>query len=296
MRTMIFGKTGQVARELASITWPKGSSVVQLARADCDIADSGAVSRAVHRIRPDAIVNAAAYTAVDRAESEPDLAQRLNRDAPAAMARACAEVGAFLIHLSSDYVFNGLKQGAYAEGDPVAPLSVYGRTKSEGETAVRKEIERHVILRTSWVFASHGNNFVRTMLRLAAEREEIRVVNDQRGTPTAARDIASAIASIIVSIAQGRSAWGTFHFASGEATTWHDFARAILDESGLRANLIAMKTADYVTAARRPMNSILDCGRIAREYGIGQPVWRQALATVLAELRGCPDLGSGAST
>jgi len=296
MRTMIFGKTGQVAGELASIAWPEGSSVVQLARADCDIADPGAVSRAVHRIRPDAIVNAAAYTAVDRAESEPDLAQRLNRDAPAAMARACAEVGGFLIHLSSDYVFNGLKQGAYAEDDPVAPLSVYGRTKSEGETAVRKEIERHVILRTSWVFASHGNNFVRTMLRLAAEKEEIRVVNDQRGTPTAARDIASAIASIVASVAQGRSAWGTFHFASSEATTWHDFARAILDGSGRRTNLIAIKTADYVTAARRPLNSILDCGRIAREYGIGQPVWRQALATVLAELSRCPDPGSGAST
>jgi dTDP-4-dehydrorhamnose reductase len=189
-----------------------------------------------------------------------------------------------------------LKQGAYAEDDPVAPLSVYGRTKSEGETAVRNEIERHVILRTSWVFASHGNNFVRTMLRLATEREEIRVVNDQRGTPTAARDIASAIASIIASIARGRSAWGTFHFASSEATTWHDFARAILDGSGLRANLIAINTADYVTAARRPMNSILDCGRIGREYGIGQPVWRQALATVLAELRGSLDPGSGAST
>jgi dTDP-4-dehydrorhamnose reductase len=296
MRTMIFGKTGQVAGELASITWPEGASVVQLARADCDIADPGAVSRAVHRIRPDAVVNAAAYTAVDRAESEPDLAQHLNRDAPAAMARACADVGAFLIHLSSDYVFNGLKRGAYAEDDAVAPLSVYGRTKSEGETAVRNGIERHVIVRTSWVFASHGNNFVRTMLRLAAERKEIRVVNDQRGTPTAARDIASAIASIVASIAQGRSAWGTFHFASSEATTWHDFARAILDGSGLRANLIAIKTSDYETAACRPMNSVLDCGRIAREYGIGQPVWRQALATVLAELRGSLDPGRGAST
>lgn len=295
MRTMIFGATGQVARELASTTWPEGSSIVQLTRADCDIADSNSVGCAVRRIRPDAVVNATAYTAVDRAELEPDLARRANHDAPAAMAKACAETGAILIHLSTDYVFDGSKKGAYVEDDALAPLSVYGRTKAEGEAAVREVTERHVILRTSWVFASHGNNFVRTMLRLAAEREEIRVVNDQRGAPTAARDIASAIASIIASIAQGRPSWGTFHFASGETTTWHDFARAIFDLSELRTSLIPIKTADYQTTARRPMNSVLDCGRIAREYGIGQPVWRQALTTVLTELRRSSDPGGRGS-
>ena len=285
MRTLIFGTTGQIARELASIAWPEGHSIVRLGRTDCDISDAGAVSRAVHNACPDAVVNA-----------EPEIARQLNRDAPAAMAEACSKVGASLIHLSTDYVFDGSKGGAYVESDTVAPLSVYGRTKAEGEAAVREGTERHVILRTSWVFASHGNNFVRTILRLAAEREEIQVVEDQRGAPTSAPDIASAIASIVASIGKGRSEWGTFHFTSSEAATWHDFARAILDLSGRQTRLRAIKTADYKTAARWPMNSVLDCGRIAREYGVGQPSWRRALARVLVALGERLDADSGAST
>jgi dTDP-4-dehydrorhamnose reductase len=295
VRLLIFGKTGQVACELARTQWPKGSSLIQLGRAECDLADAVAAGRAISDTRPEFVVNAAAYTAVDRAESEPELARRVNRDAPAAMAKACDEIGAILIHLSTDYVFDGKKHGAYVEDDAVAPLSVYGRTKAEGEAAVRDFSDKHVILRTSWVFAVHGSNFVHTMLRLAVERRELRVVCDQRGTPTGARDIAGAIAAIIDSISRGKEAGGTFHFTSSEPTTWHDFARAIFELSGRPTKLVPITTAEYPTPARRPLNSVLDCGRLVREYGIGQPSWRQALASVLAETGASPGAREDAS-
>lgn len=269
---------------MAGISWPEQYSLVQFGRADCDLKSADAVGRAVCDSCADLVINAAAYTAVDRAESEPGIAARVNRDAPAAMAAACAKGGAALIHLSTDYVFDGSKTGAYAEDEPLAPLSVYGRTKAEGEAAIRKSIPNHVILRTSWVFASHGANFVRTVLRLARERPELRIVGDQWGAPTAARDIAEAIAAIVASLALQKSTWGTFHFTSGEPTTWHGFARNIVELSGLPAAVTAITTADYPTPARRPRNSVLDCGRIGRAYGIVQPIWRRALIDVLSEL------------
>jgi dTDP-4-dehydrorhamnose reductase len=236
-------------------------------------------------VQPNIVINAAAFTDVDRAEAEQELAARVNCDAPAAMAAACERLGAVLVHLSTDYVFDGSKPGAYVEGDPVAPLSVYGRTKADGETAVRRIVQRHVILRTSWVFAAHGRNFVRTMLRLADEHPELRIVNDQTGSPTAARDVAEAVVSVVRAVAEGKSAWGTYHFASAEPTTWYGFARAIFSASGHRTKLAPVTSAKYQTAARRPLNSVLNCGRISRDYGIGQPSWRKALAEVLTELR-----------
>lgn len=284
MRIVIFGKTGQVGRELARVRWPERCDVMQLGRAECDLLRTQAMAEAIYAARPAIVVNAAAYTAVDRAEAEPEAAEKVNRDAPAAMAAACSELGAALIHLSTDYVFDGSKTAPYLENDAVAPLSVYGRTKAEGEAAIREALPRHVILRTSWVFAAHGANFVRTMLRLAGERPELRIVADQKGGPTAAFDIAAAIAAIVERVEEDRCAWGTFHFTGAEPTTWFDFARAIFDFSGRQPQLVPITTAEYRTPARRPLNSVLDCGRIGQEYGIGQPSWRKALKAVLTEM------------
>ena len=285
MRILVFGKAGQVGRELARIHWPEKYSLAYFGRSDCDLENPDAIVRSVQDSGPDIVINAAAYTAVDRAESEPDVAARVNRDAASVMASACATGGAALIHLSTDYVFDGSKCGAYVEGEPPAPLSVYGRTKAQGETAVRDSIRKHVILRTSWVFSAHGTNFVRTVLRLAKDRPELRIVSDQRGAPTAARDIADAIATIVQSVAQQKPQWGTFHFTSSEPTTWHGFAHRIVELSGLPANVTAITTPEYPTPACRPRNSVLDCGRIGRAYGIAQPSWQRALSDVLSELR-----------
>jgi dTDP-4-dehydrorhamnose reductase len=284
MRILVFGKTGQVARELRRIHWPVQCTVQSLGRADCDLLDTQAVTKAILAFRPEVVINAAAYTAVDRAETDIEAAERVNRDAPAAMATACRDLDAALIHLSTDYVFDGSKTEPYLERDRIAPLSVYGRTKAEGEFAIREVLPYHVIIRTSWVFAAHGANFVRTMLRLAKERDELRVVADQKGAPTAACDIAKAIASVVLQVVDGKGIWGAYHFTGDEPTTWFAFAGAIFDRSGRHPNLIPIATADYRTAARRPMNSLLDCGRIERDYRICQPSWRLALKHVLMEL------------
>jgi dTDP-4-dehydrorhamnose reductase len=284
MRILIFGSTGQVGRELGRVAWPKSVTIRQLDRSRCDLAAPAAAGEKVLEIRPDLVINAAAHTAVDRAESEPALAAAINRDSPSAMADACRTIGARLIHLSTDYVFDGEKRAPYVEDDPVAPLSVYGRTKQEGEAAIKARLQEHIILRTSWVFAAHGSNFVRTMLRLAKERTELRIVADQRGAPTAARDIAQAIAAIVDRIAGGYAAWGTFHFASSESTTWFDFAEAIFALRDSGPKLVPIKTKEYKTPARRPLYSVLDCARVAQKCGISQPDWREALADIVREL------------
>lgn len=281
MLVLIFGRTGQVGRELGQLTWPSGAIVRQLDRSHCDLTLPATAAARVLELRPDIVINVAAYTAVDRAESEPALAAAVNRDSPSAMADACRRIGAKLIHLSTDYVFDGRKQAPYVEDDPVAPLSVYGRTKEEGEGAVRISLPEHVILRTSWVFAAHGSNFVRTMLRLATERTELRIVADQQGAPTAARDIAGAIGTIVDRIRAGRGAWGTFHFSSREPTTWLGFAEAIFAMRGTGPDLAPITAEEFVTPARRPRYSVLHCTKVAEKYGIAQPSWRAALADVM---------------
>jgi dTDP-4-dehydrorhamnose reductase len=286
MRILIVGKTGQVGRELARASWPDECEVIQFGRTECDLTDCAAVRRALVDQHPDFVVNAAAYTAVDRAESEPELAEKVNCAAPAAMAEVCEGVRACLIHLSTDYVFDGLKRCPYLEHDQIAPRSVYGRTKAAGETAVRQRVERHVILRTSWVFAAHGSNFVRTMLRLSGQRTELRVVDDQFGAPTAACDIAGAIVAVVSALSRRSGVYGTYHFTSADPTTWYGFARTIFELSSRETNLVPIATAEYKTPARRPSNSVLDCGRIACDYGIAQPSWRLALAGVLKEMSG----------
>ena len=288
MKVLVLGAGGQVGRELCRLAWPARWSVAGFARSDLDIAGGGAVSAAIARERPDAVVNAAAYTAVDRAESERDAAWAGNCTGPANVAAACAAAAIPLVHISTDYVFDGSKQGPYREDDPVNPLGVYGASKEAGDRAVRSALREHVILRTAWVYSAHGQNFVKTMLRLAGERPVLRVVADQTGSPTSAADIAGAIAAIVQSLETGNSAWGTYHYTGEGAVTWHGFAEAIFAAAapwrGSPPRVEAIATADYPTPARRPANSVLDCSRIGDAFGIRPRPWRSALAEVIAEL------------
>ncbi len=287
MRLLVTGANGQVGHALVR---QGGAAVVGLDRAALDITDREAVRRAVGEHAPDLVVNAAAYTAVDRAEAEEETAFAVNRDGPAHLADACTEHGIPLIHLSTDYVFDGTKGAPYAETDPVNPLGAYGRSKAEGEEAVRERLGRHVILRTSWVFGDHGQNFVRTILRLGRERDALRVVADQRGNPTAAADIAHAVLTIARRTAEGEEAsWGTFHFAGQPATTWHGFAEAILDEARrhgpVRAEHVEpIPTSAYPTPAPRPADTRLDGSKLAAGWGIDAPPWRPALRAVVSSL------------
>jgi len=241
----------------------------------------------INDFQPDAVINAAAYTAVDRAESEVEAAFAVNRDGPANLARACERAGISLIHISTDYVFDGSKQGAYVEGDPVSPLGVYGESKLAGEEAVRTLCPKHLILRTSWVFSAHGNNFVKTMLRLGAEREELGVVADQFGKPTSAAEIARLI---LDTLPDTEGKWGTYHLAQPDAVSWHGFAEAIFDAAKRQGIVMKVEqvqpisTADYPTPARRPANSELDCRLLKSVFGVTIRGWRESLAEVIGEL------------
>ena len=282
VRLLVFGHTGQVGGALRLGNWP-GVSVTSLSRAQADLTRPETVTEAVRALPCDVVVNAAAYTAVDRAEAEPDTAFAVNRDGAGHIAAACAAAGQPLIHLSTDYVFDGAKATPYTEDDPVCPLNVYGASKAAGEEAVRRVLERHLILRTSWVFGPHGNNFVRTMLRLGQERDRLRVVADQTGCPTAAGDIATIVIALARRLAAGdEGAWGTYHCCGAPPTTWHGFATRIFEERrrliGQPAPTIdAIATADYPTPARRPINSVLDTARLTTLLGITAPDWRLAL-------------------
>ncbi len=280
MSVLVFGRSGQVATELARLL----PDATFLGRDRADLTDPAACAATIAALKPAAVVNAAAWTAVDRAEAEEQAARTVNADAPGAMARACAALGVPFLHISTDYVFNGAPGRPWREDDPTAPLGAYGRTKLDGERQVIAAGGPYVILRTAWVFAAHGQNFVRTMLRLGAERPELRIVADQHGGPTPAADIAAALVTILNAFAAGKGTPGIFHFAGAPATTWADFAQAIFDLAHLSPELTPIATADYPTPARRPLNSVLDCTRIAHAYGIAQPDWRQGLARVLKEL------------
>jgi dTDP-4-dehydrorhamnose reductase len=292
MKLLVLGAGGQVGRELCRIAWPAGYRIAASDRDGVDIAEAAAVAAAMARERPDIVINAAAYTAVDRAESERDAAWAGNRTGPANLAAACRDAGVPLVHLSTDYVFDGRKVGAYREDDPVNPIGVYGESKEAGDRAVREALPRHVILRTAWVYSIHGNNFVKTMLRLGAERTVLRVVADQIGSPTSAADIAAAIGAVVQQVAAGNTAWGTYHFAGGGAVTWHGFAEAIFALAapwrGPPPLVEAITTAEYPTPARRPANSVLDCSRIGAAFGIVPRPWREALGEVISELYETP--------
>jgi dTDP-4-dehydrorhamnose reductase len=285
LRLLVFGRTGQVATELLRLAGP-GLDVTALGRAEADLANPAACAAAVRGWQGDAVINAAAYTAVDRAEAEEEFATRINGEAPGAMARAAAGLGLPFLHVSTDYVFDGAKQGPWVEDDPPAPLGAYGRSKLAGERAVAAAGGDHVVLRTSWVHAGHGRNFVRSMLAAGAARDRLTVVDDQRGGPTAAADIAATLVAIARAFTAGRGVPGIFHYCGAPAVTWCGFAREIFARARwMRAPEIRpIRTADWPTPARRPANSVLDCTRIGAVYGIAQPDWRVSLGPLLAEL------------
>ena len=288
MKLLIFGAGGQVGTALLQTAWPPGTDVTGLTHSQADIRDAAAIAAALDTHSSDLVINAGGYTAVDKAESEPDAAMRANGEAPGLIAAECARRGAAMIHISTDYVFDGTKAAPYLESDKPAPLGVYGASKLAGERAVTAQLQRQVILRTSWVFSCSGTNFVKTMLRLAASGREIRVVQDQVGGPTAAADIAAAIARIAVRIGAGSTKWGLYHYCGEPAVSWYEFAKTIFDMRetmmGQRVAVVPIATREYPTAARRPANSRLDCGKIRADYGIEQPLWRPALESAIKSL------------
>jgi dTDP-4-dehydrorhamnose reductase len=286
MRALVFGETGQVARELALTAAGCGVEAMTVSRALADLTDPEACVRVIDGADADVVVNAAAYTGVDRAEDEPDLARAVNATTPGAMAVAAAAKGVPFLHISTDYVFDGAPGRPWREDDPTGPLGAYGASKLAGEAAVAGATPDHVILRTAWVFSAHGGNFVKTMLRVGRGKPEMRVVGDQRGGPTAARDIAGALWTIAAAWRAGKGQAGIYHYAGAPAVSWAEFAEAIFARSGWseRPKITAIATADWPTKAVRPANSVLDCSRIAAAYGIAQPDWRPALDAVMSEL------------
>ncbi len=292
MKLLLLGGNGQVGRELRRCLPALGEVVVATrdgAQADAvaDFDRPASLAALVRAHAPDVVVNAAAYTAVDKAESEETLAFRVNAEAPGVLAQACAERDALLLHYSTDYVFDGSGQRPYREEDATAPLGVYGASKLAGETAIRESGARHAILRTAWVYAAHGKNFLLTMLRLATERDTLQVVADQIGAPTPAAWIAEASTDIV---RKGVAESGTWHLVSAGQTSWHGFAEAIMDEAqalGLlpqRPAVLPIPTADYPTPAHRPAYSVLDTTQLQRRFGITPPDWREGLRVTLASM------------
>jgi dTDP-4-dehydrorhamnose reductase len=289
MKIIVFGAGGQIGREVCRAAWHPRHIILPVDLKTVDITKPTDVSAILTREKPDLAINLAAYTAVDRAESEPDLAWAVNCAGAAHIAAVCGENATPVIHLSTDYVFDGRKSGPYREDDAVGPLGVYARSKEAGERAVRAALTQHVILRTAWVFGTHGANFVKTMLRLAAERPVLRVVADQRGCPTPAADIAAALTVIAGHIQRGGVDWGTYHFAGDTPVTWHSFAEAVFDLTApqvvTRPQVEPIVTGEFPTPAERPPNSVLDCRKIKEAFGISPPSWREGLARVIRELR-----------
>lgn len=287
MKVLVTGREGQLARSLVerSAGLP-GLDLHFAARPDCDLAVPGSAAAAINRVEPDLVVSAAAYTAVDKAEQEPELARRINAEAAGEIARAAASVGAPLIHVSTDYVFGGTGDRPMREDEPIAPLGVYGRTKADGEELVRAGQGDHLILRTAWVYSPFGANFVKTMLRLSRDREEIAVVADQVGSPTNALDLADVILSLAERRLTGdRHGWGETYHAAGEGeASWADFAAEIMRLSGSATRIRPIPTSDFPTPAQRPSWSVLDGSRLGNRFGLALPKWRSSLPSVVERL------------
>ena len=289
MRIIVIGAQGQVGWELTRRALALGHNVLAWDQAELDITDAAAVDQALDASGADIVINAAAYTAVDKAEQEPERAFAVNRDGPVHLATACARLNIPLLHISTDYVYDGAKTSPYVEDDPTSPMGVYGASKLAGDEAVRRLWPRHLILRVSWVFGVHGHNFVKTILRLAREREELRVVADQHGCPTFAGDIADTLLELAGRIAEidAGGAWGAYHYCGEPATTWHGFASAIVEIAREQEPLpiktvTAITTADYPTPAARPANSVLDCTKLTTQFNIRLRPWRKGLQQVLS--------------
>lgn len=289
MKILILGASGQLGRELKENAQAFGFEAMDFDHEALDITKGTSVERAVSGNRPSMVVNAAAYTAVDQAESDAPRAFAVNRDGAAHVAAACARAKIPLIHASTDFVFDGRKGAPYVETDAVDPLSVYGLSKAEGEAGIRSLLDEHVIVRTSWLYSRWGKNFVKTMLRLGREREILRVVDDQRGSPTHAADLAGAVLAIAARIRDKTVSWGTYHYCGGGETTWHGLAVKIFELAKHREvfrvkEVQPIKTSEYPSPARRPAYSVLDCSLITRVFGITPLPWAESLARMIENL------------
>ena len=305
MKILVLGAAGQVGSEIdAALTSVSESlkvdcpTIINLNRDDCDVGASSAIEAVIDVHQPDWVINASAYTAVDQAESEPDLAHQINSLAPEISAECCRRMGARLIHISTDYVFSGEGDAPFTEESSTQPLGVYGATKLAGEAAIKQALSAHIILRTSWVFGAQGKNFVKTMLKLSASRDEVSVVADQFGAPTSARAIAETIASIVFSMSKASpedDRWGTYHFSGYPFTTWAAFAETVFlqaKEMGVIGNaprVIPIATTEYPTPAARPLNSRLDCSKIGAKFGISPDDWKSSLGIMLESFKAVED-------
>ncbi len=285
MKVLVTGCNGQVGHCLVEQLQGK-AEVLAVDAQELDITQQQAVVDTVNAFQPDVIINAAAHTAVDRAETEEDLSYKVNRDGPMYLAQAAQSVGASILHISTDYVFEGNKDGLYDEGDLTNPQGVYGASKLAGEKAVIKACDKHIILRTAWVFCEHGNNFVKTMLRLGKERDALSIVGDQFGGPTYAGDIAAALISIAQQSYAGKTAWGVYHYSGATHVSWYQFAEAIFTQAVEQhvltkvPKLTCIATHEYPTPAKRPTNSKLNCHKIEDAFGVKPSDWQQALTKI----------------
>ena len=283
MKVLITGANGQLGRELVRLGQSVDFEVHSLSHQQLDITDKNHIQQIFARISPSLVINAAAYTHVDRAENESDLAYAVNKSGPAYLARYCADNHLRLIHISTDYVFDGTKGRPYQESDPIAPLGVYAQSKAQGESAIRSILPNHIIVRTSWLYGVYGNNFVKTILKLATEKIALQVVADQFGSPTSAADLAKAVLTIAEKIgANEKFDWGTYHYCCKGITTWHGLAEKIIElaapYAALRARQVeAITTAEWPTPAKRPPYSVLDCTRLKSQFGIEPEPWQQSL-------------------
>ena len=290
MKVMVIGSGGQLGWELMRQAEGSEMQAMGLDLPEFDLTSRTAVEQAMAAAQPDIVINAAAYTAVDKAESDQETAFAVNRDGPALLASSCRAAGVPLIHISTDYVFDGSKKSPYQESDPVSPLGVYGRSKAQGEREVQDRLEQHLIFRTAWFYGVHGANFVKTMLRLGRERESLGVVNDQTGGPTYAADLAKALLIAVERYGeQGDLPWGLYHFCGAGQATWYKFALKIFKISASYEKLQIkelkpLSTSEYPTPAQRPANSLLDCGKFTRSFHLNIPPWEQSLTTMLSSL------------
>jgi dTDP-4-dehydrorhamnose reductase len=287
-KLLLIGKHGQLGHDLLPLL-ARISEITALDRSSLNLAVPDEIQRCVRSLRPDVIVNAAAYTAVDKAEAEPDLARGINAFAPEVLAQEARVAGSILIHYSTDYVFDGTKSGRYVETDPLCPVSVYGKAKAEGEEAIRNSGCRHLIFRTSWVFSNRGSNFLLTMLSLARERDQLRIVNDQIGAPTSSESLAQATVEVLKNIRRAQfaeSLFGTYHMTASGETSWFGFASEIFRQASAQLafkipKLHPITTAEYPTPAKRPLNSRLSCEKLKETFGVALPSWQNCLTSVI---------------
>jgi len=290
MKLFITGGEGQLGTELIAQAASHGIEVLAPPLAEMDLTRPEQIDRIWDEFQPAAVINAAAYTAVDRAESKPDLAFAVNTEAPLRIARRCARERIPIIHISTDYVFDGLKGSPYLEHDPVAPLGVYGRSKADGEAGVRASLNQHLIVRTAWLYSAHGANFLKTVMRLVGEGRELRIVDDQLGCPTCAADLAGALLLIAKRLVSGADIpWGTYHYCGRGVTSWHGMALHVLATLMSRGHITSFRlrpitTAEYPTPARRPPYSVLDCGRIETAFTVRRPPWQQSVEKTIDRL------------